>query len=341
MSIVDHYHDPKLSLLEGLVGSTEHEALQGQFKTASVPAKRCFAWKEAGLFPIHTPEDTYLSWIYAVKQADVIPQGVFFKIGEAMQMYGYNPRQVTEELSRQTVKVADDPDDYLLPEHKRLRVKTAADVAHATHALSTGGHRLKPTTLAEASVRLIKKAAELEIPANHIPLSTYKHAGLTICDAGLLLDWVEARAAAAPTEETRGLFNKIANTIVTQFPPSGVIFRREDLIKIAEAIAEADELCDFENRYNDTLLDPFETVFNTDKIAAEQIDLAGTLVPQHKLMQLPLDFYTDILGQEFASEVVDGEGNLDPQMLVAVMNTLPDDMKRAFVQAAGPYLTRA
>lgn len=341
MTVVDHYHDPELGFIRRFVSPTDHEALQGQFKTASVPAPRCFAWKKASLFPIHTPEDAYLSWIYAVNQADVVPDDILMKIGEAVQMYGYDPRSITEELQAPTEKVASSPDDYLLPEYRRLRVKTAADVAPAVQALVNGGKRLHPNTLAEASVRLINKAAELDIPANHIPLTTYKHAGLTMCDAGVLLDWMEARAAKAPTPETREVFTKIAQTILRNFPSTGLIYKRDDLIKIAEAVSEADQLADFEKLYNDRLLDPFETVFNTDKIASEQVDLAGTLVPADKLMQLPPDFYSDILGPEFLAEVSDPAGNMDPQMLVAVIQTLPDDMKQSFVQAAGPYLSRA
>lgn len=344
MNVIDHRKDKDLTFVQQFVGNQRllPSFAQGLTKVASIP-EHAYAWKEAELFPVHTPEDALLSWVYAVKQAEHVPQPVLKKIAEVATVFGFDIatlREVADEVqsSEPTVKEAAE-EEYLLPQYRRLQVKTAGDAMMAADTLCSQSYQLRPETLAEASVRLVKKAAALDMPTTALPTKIFKYAGMTLCDAGLLLDWLDARASAATHPTHREMYEKIATTVEQQFPRTGLLRQRDELVKIASTIAEADNMAGLRVHYGHRLLDPLETVFNTDKLASTTIDLAGTPVLKSKLLGMEPEFFGDVLGQDFVDEIKGPDGNVDERMLLTVLETLPDDMKKALATAAGPYLT--
>jgi hypothetical protein len=336
MPIFDQYSDPGFTKLASVPGFSKFATdFEAAFRTPPRQAE-AYAWKEAGAFPVHTPEDAVFSLLYIVKQARVVPLDVYKTVKEAVAAYGFDPVGLVEEMLRPPRVKEAAADEFLLPEHRRLRVKTASDVDMAVHALERGGRELDVDTLTTASVRLVEKAAAMRMDASRLPAFVFKYAGLVESNPQTLVDWLEARAQASPALEHRFMFDKIATVVRS----SGVQRDRTELIKVAQLISEADEAAGLKELYGSRLPDPVLTVFNTEKIAQPGVNLgAGEPVPVRSLMGVAPEVYGDVLGEDFLEQVVDESGQLDPGMLSAVLETLPADMKQQLMHALGPYLT--
>jgi hypothetical protein len=88
-----------------------------------------------------------------------------------------------------------------------------------------------------------------------------------------------------------------------------------------------DKLAGLGKHYDKKIPDPIQTVFNTEKLAEEMIDLGGGReVALSKLAALPSTFWEDVIGADMAKEVTTG-GNVDASKLAAVIPTLPLDLK--------------
>jgi len=333
-TITDQYSDPGFTKLAEIHG---HDQFSKAFEAAFVrppPNEYSYAWKEAQAFPVHTPEDAVFSLLYAVKQAEKVPGEVFSTIKEAVTAYGLDPVMLVQEAAAPPRVKEASVDEYLLPERKRLRIKEASDVPLAVHALEQYGHQLDVVERTTAATRLVEKAAAFQLPGSSLPNDVYKYAGMTECNPELLVEWIGARAQACFDPEKRAMFDQISVTVQSHPKQRD----RTELIKIAQLIAHADKEADLEHHYGVRLLDPVLSVFNTEKIAMSGIDMGGQFVDLHKLMAIPPEMYADVLGDDFVAQVSDETGQLSPEMLEAVLPTLPADMKQQLMAAIAPYL---
>jgi hypothetical protein len=189
----------------------------------------------------------------------------------------------------------------------------------------------------QAATTLVKKAAAFGLQQEDLPTEVFKYAGLTTCDVGVLADWVEARAVAAPTMELRNDYEKVAVYIAENVPRDGIIRDRTDLIKIASILERLDNEAQFSPRYGRTMLDPVETVFNMDKVSEQMVTIAGNQVPMSKLMAIPQELMEEVLGPDVLQHAQAG-GATDPQQLAALIATLPADLQKIFYSSAKAYL---
>ena len=109
---------------------------------------------------------------------------------------------------------------------------------------------------------------------------------------------------------------------------------RDDLIKLANTIGELDNMAGFNKYYGRTLPDPIATVFNTKIAMQPMLDLAGTSVPVEKLLSIPAETYGDILGSDIVEEI-SKDGEVLPDSLTEILDTLPIDMKKSLVKELG------
>jgi len=339
-TVIDQISDRRHKLLNQL--AHERPELVPLYKTASVTdsddlTSSSFADSGGRMFPINTKEQAVLSKLYAQKQASCVHESVHKNINTALELYGYNPEEFEDDKTK-TASAAYEP-HYLLPQYKRLSVRNGADIAPAASALFSQRRRLKVATMADASVRLVKVAAQYNVYVDELPSETYKYAGMTACDAGVLLDWVEARASACKDFDDRGMFDKIAMAITNNFPRDGILRDRDDLVKIATAIEEADHATGISHRYGTTLPDPLETVFNMEKVAEQGVDLGGKRVSLQNLLAVPPEVYKEILGAGVMDEAVGPDGQIDPAQFQALLQTLPADLKTLLATTLTPYLS--
>ena len=327
-SIVDQFSDPGFKVLsqriqqfpnaDEFIKSAELNDDENEKRASSA-----FAWKERRLFPIDDAAQAALSRLYMEKQAG-IPQEVFDTCDKALELYG-----VDMPLQEKTAAQVVDLSDYLLPDIKRFRVKTAEDVKLASHAILTNRRKLGTPMRALASVNLAKKAAVL---GERLPTDILKFAGVTMCDTRTLRDWLEARTQATLDPQISYGYQKLADE-VHQLPP--LCSDREGLIKVACVIQELDEAAGLDKHYGRKLLDPLLTVFNTEKIGDELISLAGRQVPMDTLLAIDPDVYRDVFGDDLAGEFIEPTGDIDPDQLQIILPTVPLDLQQALAAQMG------
>lgn len=344
MVVVDQFTDKQHRYLVAIV--KERPDIVGLVKTASVSdgdslPGTAFAYADARRFPVHTPEHAVLSKMYAEKQAAEVPPKVMERIDNALTLYGYAPEQISlstlEKTAQETTEDTEDSSCYLLPQYRRLRVKTASDVKKTAAILLNHSKNLTTATVAQAATRLVKKAAEHNLYENDLPTDIYKYAGLTGCHVPTLVEWVEARAVKAPSLETRFMFDKIAAHLAGAYKSNETVRDRPTLIKIAGLIEQADQEAGLERYYGTQLLDPLQSVFNTDKVAEKSVELGSTSVSASALLRVPLDAYERVLGEGFMDHVKAEDGEVDRGALLQVLETLPADMKTLLLKQIQPY----
>lgn len=280
-----------------------------------------FAWPEKRAFPIHDAGNTLLSRIYREGMPGV-PAHVDQALKEASEVY----RIDESAFARPKVAAAEEPDDnFLLPEHRRLRVTSADHVKTAEAKLRAEGKGLSVVNRTLAAARLVEKAAFHGVDVRS---DIHKMAGMTVTDPRVLVDWIEARRAAAPIGHKDG-YQKLANAVRAR--PSELA-HRETQVKIAETLQELDEMAGLSRHYGRKLPDPMMTVFNTEKRAdwthGGGVTLAGRFMPMERLAAYDASFYSDVLGPDIVREASDASGQMDPTKLAMILETLPVDMQR-------------
>jgi hypothetical protein len=323
-SVIDQFSDPSFLRLNQL--TRQYPQAVEHIKTAEMdPAqneKRAdtqFADPGNRKFPLDTPGHAALSRIYMEKQAGV-SQDVIDNCDKALDLYG-----ISLDLTGVEKVAADDSDDYLLPDIRRLRVKTAADVKDAAEAIQRDYKSMDIDSRARASTNLVKKAVEHNVK---LPPQILKFAGTTMCDTQVLRDWVLARTERTTDPNIHYGYTKLAEE-AHQMPR--YLSDRSELIKVAAAISELDEAAGLGKFYDRTLLDPLSTVFNTEKVADEMMDVAGQQVPLDRLLSLDGDIYRDLIGDDLAAEFLDAEGNVDPEQFQVIWPTVPFDLQKALL----------
>lgn len=209
---------------------------------------------------------------------------------------------------------------YALPEDERLPINTAPEVKLAEHVLNRDFERLPIEKRAEAYSRLTTAAQLHDVALSDF---TLKMAGMVACSSDVLRDSLETRATAAGPGAVRVAFDKLANEL-SKAPP--ILHERQDLTKLAGVIHELDKKAGLERHYDRKLLDPMQTVFNTNiKLGEEMCDVAGSAVPCSTLMALP-DRVWDMLDVPELKECCE-QG--DAATFKQIFETLPLDLKVA------------
>jgi hypothetical protein len=330
--IIDQFSDPSFRKLAQII--RRHPETQELIKTAEMDPEAngqrpssAFADSVNRRFPIDTPDHAVLSRLYMEKQAGVSPE-VLDACDKALDLYGVE-LDLEEKLATTKAAAPFDPDDYLLPEIRRMVVKTAEDVATAADVICQNHRTFDIDSRARACTRLVKKAADHGVP---LPPDILKFAGVTMCDVPTLRDWIGARAAATTDPTIRWGYDKLASELES-FP--ALCGDRDELIKVAAAIGELDEAAGLGQHYDRRLPDPLRTVFNTTKVADDMLELAGAQVPVDQLLSIPPEIYQDVFGEDLAAEFVGPDGDIDVEQMKVILPTVPYDLQKALAAQMG------
>lgn len=322
-NVVDQYSDPafgnlirQVSRMPGLESFVKEASIEPG-DTDTLP-DTAFAWPDQRKYPIHTAQQAALSYAYS-KLAATLPDEVQTNIKAALEVYGV-PMDVFTETQVKAAALSDD--DYLLPDLKLFPVTQAGEVKYAEQRVLAQITKLDLPHRAMACANLVKKADHFKVELHPAVL---KLAGFVVSSTKHLQDWLEARTEALPMNQHlyKAAYAKLASELQGRPPESK---DRAGLLKLAGTIAELDERSGLVKHYDRKLPDPLQTVFNTDKLAAETVDLDGTMVPLHKLAALPATFWEDLGGRELSDEICPG-GKMDESKLAMVVDTLPLDLK--------------
>lgn len=293
--------------------------------------KHAFANPDAREYPVHTVGHAVLSKLYAEKYAAAAP--VKERIDKALALYGVDPAKVS--LPRQKVAKQRGNGRFLLPQYQRLPINTPDDVKVAGATLLRDRNRLRVSTLTDAAMRLVKTAGAMNLEVDDLPRDVYKYAGMTQCDASKLARWLDIRSTATADPKGREVFFKMAQEVRTRGPRDPSFKDRDSLVKLAAIIAHEDERFGITPKYNRTIPDAAQTVFNTTKVAETMVDLGGEELPLRALMKVDAQVYQDLIGMD----VTDAMSS--PEDFKAMLETLPADLRRRAARHLKPHLKRS
>jgi hypothetical protein len=328
---VDQFSDPSFKkLAERIRERPEFEPLIKKAhldndEHAALPTS-AFAWQDERKYPFHNPEQAALSYLYATSKTASVPDHVLATLEKALTVYGVS----LPEQQKVAAAPEESLEDFILPERKRWRVTDAEGVKLAEQALRDNRHSLPIEEQAQAAVRLVKKAAAYDV---NVSPDTIKTAGLVLSDLETVRHWVEVRADLAPDSVKDG-YVKLAQALSKSV---GMSDDRTSLIKLASTINTLDKQAGFDVSPRRDVYDPLATVFNTEKVAGDTIDLAGTPARLSKLASLPSHMYGDVFGDDVIAELSTG-GQLDQEKISAILPTMPADLLKSFSRQARAYL---
>jgi len=322
--MIDQNNDVTFSTLRNIIGT--YPDIREYVKTASVGDSYrdslpldSFADKSNRRFPLASKQDAVLSKAYAIKVANLAPE-IMDNIDTALALYEV-PSSIFQETKTASSTV--EPKKYLLEEQQKLPIDSSTSIKLAEKQLFYNKSKLKPTTLNKAASVLIKEAYAR---GENVSTQTLKYAGLVQSDPESLTRWLEARAASTSNSSAKSAFDKLA-TITKKFDYS---VSREELIKLSNTIEQLDELGGLTRHYNKSLPDAISTVFNTKVAMQPMVDL-GKQVPLASLLAIDPAVYGDILGSDIVEEIT-SEGEIVPDALASILETLPKDMKESLVK---------
>jgi hypothetical protein len=326
--MIDQNTDVTFATLRSLVSS--YPAIVGHIKTANVGEHvrsslpdSAFADRHNRLFPVHTPADAVLSKAYATKVANLAAH-VSQEIDTALEMYGVSSDIF--ESSKVAAASVEEP-KYLVKGQQKLAFYNSTPISAGEEALQRVQSKLKSKTITEGALTLVKEASKR---GENVSDWTLKYAGLVQCDTTNARDWIEARAHKTSSSKLASAYTKLAS-VVSNLDGS---IQRDDLIKVASTVGELDTMAGFTKYYGRSMPDPVATIFNTKLAMQPMMDLAGTAVPMEKLLAIPPETYGDILGSDIVEEIT-ANGELMPDALSEILETLPIDMKKSLVAELG------
>jgi hypothetical protein len=287
-----------------------------------------FAWPERRMFPLHNREHAALSIAYS-KIASVLPFNVKLNLGKAASLYEIDAQEFDTEADLEK----DAGEEYwLLSEQRRFRVASPSDVKLAEQMVHQRYAEFSPIERAEVMNNLVKVAERYEVPLSP---STKKFAGITLTNTRVLADWIDARKEAALriNSPIANSYEKLARAFdnTTEY-----IGDKQYQVKLAACLHDLDKQAGIDKHYGRKILDPVQTVWNTDKISAQMINIAGKTFDKNMLASLPSTFWSDAIGPDFASEIAPG-GQVDPEALEQIITTLPNDLKASLATNLAAY----
>lgn len=331
--LVDQTNDTGFATLRVLV--QRFPVLREMSKTAELNpeeftklSSEAFAWPGERKYPVHNKEHAALSLAYSKVAVETIPTDVRCALEKAAEVYGI-PKGAFDNPVMEKKAAAE---FWLLPEKKRFRVASSEDVKVAEQLLHEKYAQLSIYDRAEAFLQLHKAAEHFDVP---LTPSTEKLAGFTITSTQILKDWIEAREEAAMKlgSELASAYHLMATKYAGVRP---FITNRNDQLKIASLLNEMDKKAGIDRFYGKTILDPLRTVFNTEKLASDALNLGGYTFSLKKLSALPSTFWSDALGSDIVKEIAP-DGSVKMSALKEILPTLPQDLKATLGRQLAAY----
>lgn len=289
-----------------------------------------FAWSSERRYPINNREQTVLSIGYYKTASSDVPEYVVDNLKTAAYVYGVDGlfKQAPKPLAKEAAAPT-----YLLPEKQRFSIKCAEDIPKAEGALMERYRELTVEDRFEALSNLVKEAEQWGVS---VSTSTHKLGGFTMTDPQEMLTWLGARKTAALRsghDKVAALYAGIADKYEGIV---GLIDDRDYQLKLAEVIDVLDRTAGLERHYDTKLPDPYNTVFNTEKVAADYLNIQGVQIKKATLQALPSTFWQDSLGEDMAERVVDGDA-VNIEKLSAALPSMPPELKLVLSTQLRPY----
>lgn len=336
--MIDFHTDDNLQVLSQIC---ECEELPDFVKSADAETlalrselpKEAFALTSKRLYPVHDRASTWLSSRYFIKAAASIPEPtksvVERKLKEACELFEI---AYPEEAVSKTPQISKSA--YALSETRngaevlRYPVDTKDNTEMSMLKFAEEYKSLPPAWRRRTALVLHKKAREHGVIVyNNHPVQKYASQHKSV---GAVTDAMNVRARHADSEYAglyKGLIGKSAD---------------EDPEVIVAAIDGIDRASGMSVHWDTRIPDPYLSVYKDaqappsldvrveninvgpyiEKLAEPMIVIADRSIPASRLEEMPREWYAEILGDDMANEISDGD-DINTEKLKLVLGSLP------------------
>lgn len=313
---------------------------------ASLP-DALFADRVNRRYPIDSKANTWLSACYFAKTASTDGYGtetmrnyVESCIKLAADKYGIR-KDVDAAMERiRSVpiekKAADDLSNYGWPEQKKYPMFDERGVKLANEYFSENAFKYGPELRREIARNILRKSAEYGIsPKDRVRTEAGEGIQRRDFTAAQLLDRVKAGSVA--NTKLAMAFSDVSKTML-ELPPERYVKLMD---KFAELVQAYDEANGFDDGYGKRFHSPAELMHGMSMKEAEALKedtviLKDTGFSITKLASLPIEVFTDALGDEFGERVKSASG-IDRDKLADELHSMPEPDKGALLRSILTY----
>lgn len=351
--MIDFHTDDNLQVLDRIC---KDEELPDFIKQADAEVlalrselpKEAFAMPSTRLYPVHDKASTWLSSRYFMKTAQTIPEPTLSmtsqKLKEACELFQISwPEEVADEAPRLSKAAYALSETYNDEDVLRYPVDSKDNTEIGIMKFAEEYQSLPPDWRRQAALVLHEKAGEygLAIDNNH---PVQKYASQNRC-ASTITDAMNVRANHVGGEYA-SLYRELAKKSAEENPEV-----------IVAAIDGLDRASGISRHWDTRIQDPYLSVYkdasarppldvkveeiaiedDTEKLAEPVIALADRNIPLSRLEPMPLEWYAEILGDDLADEISDGD-DINLEKLKIVLESLPRSSQLLLVNNL-PFLT--
>ena len=320
----------------------DSEALE---KTASYDFRdTLFADEDRRQFPLDSKASTWLSAAYFAKTAEIdyknkaVRDYMEGRIKHAADVHGIR-KDVDDVMAairapKQEKKAADSAENWGCFSKKLYPMFDKDGVKQANAYFEENCYKLLPVDRHEVARNIVKKCAEYGVDYND---TVRMEAGLGMPDRNFLMENVLDRVSRIKDPATQVKVAEMAEALMKATTEEF----SDNLEKLAGYIEDLDHDLGLDRQYNRTVLPPSRFCFDISiKEAEEQVkdsvEMIGHVFSLKKLAELPVDVYTNALGDDFGDRIKTAE-KIDEAKLRDELYSLPVPDKKALVRSIQSY----
>lgn len=355
---MDILHDNSMRTWFQIGSSFEHLIPEYVMKY-DLPAKEAsatlsdseFADPARRLYPVDSPAATWLSYAYFNKHAmdGDLPQkaieidAIKERILQAASVYGIQP-DITKLAEAFTVfgvekkaEVSDDNYGWVAKDStgnvlfRKYPMFDAVGVKKASDYFAEYRHRYPLEIRKHIASNIMKAAATFNVPTTELKIDVRVEAGHGIPIRSVLMEELYERANLCKDAEVSIALANI-NELVAAAPVEELA---QNLDKIAEVVDAFDKTAGLTKHYNKKIAMPSDIIYKLGmdeaiKMSEDSVTLHRHIFSIEKLAALPVNVFSDVLGDNFVKAVMDKTGvAIDRVKLADNLYSLPKPDKAA------------
>ncbi len=323
---------------------TQHEKLIPTYVRESCPmdkeaaadlADNEYADDVNRVFPLCSPEETWLSAAYAAKNAEEFAERyspgmrtyILSRITKAADAWGVADdvaaitEAVRESLTEKTAADSDSDYGWVSATERKYPMRTAYGVQKASEYFDEHRYKYPPGMRRTIARNIMQKSAEFGVK---VADSVRREAGKGLPHRSVLMAELLRRADLTKDADVSAVVANLNELVACadqhEMP--------EMLDKIAEIVDMLDASEGWDRQYGKTMLAPADILYEMDEKTTEaalsdRVELGKFVFSASKLAELDSDVYSDVLGPDFCARVRDANGRLDRTKLADELFSLP------------------
>lgn len=287
------------------------------------------------MFPICSPEETWLSAAYIAKNAADFAE----RYSPGMQTYirgrlekaaavwavdteiGAIQEAIGADLAEKTAADPDEDYGWVSATERKYPMRTPEGVEKASEYFSENRFMYPPAMRKTIARNIMRKSADFKVK---VADCVRKEAGQGLPNRAVLMAELLRRADLTKDAEV-GIVVANLNELIACADEQEI---PEMLDKIAEIVDMLDSAEGWDRQYGRRMLSPADILYEVDckeaeEALADRVELARCTFSAVKLAKLEKTVYSDVLGDDFCARVCGEDGNIDTTKLADELHSLP------------------